>query len=59
METTITTKHGKSVTDLVKVQDTGKASLVKILYALGISSDEWNQTTLQITASAISNEGAS
>lgn len=54
MKTVITTEHGKSVTDLVKVQDTGKASLVKILNALGISDDEWKQTTLQITAFAIS-----
>ena len=54
MKTVITTEHGKSATDLVKVQDTGKASLVKILNALGISDDEWKQTTLQITAFAIS-----
>jgi hypothetical protein len=59
MKTVITTEHGKSVTDLVKVQDTGKASLVKILNALGISDDEWKQTTLQITAFAISTEDTS
>ena len=56
MKTVITTEHGKSVTDLVKVQETGKASLVQILHALRIPNDEWNTTTLQITAFALVKE---
>jgi len=57
METTITVKHdGPVVTDIVTVQETGKASLVKVLHALGVWNDDWRQTTLQITASVIRSE---
>lgn len=57
METIITVKHTEPVvTDIVTVQETGKASLVKILHALGIQNDNWKQTTLQITASVLKSE---
>lgn len=57
METIITVKHTEPVvTDIVTVQETGKASLVKVLHALGIQNDLWKQTTLQITASVLKSE---
>lgn len=57
METIITVKHdGKVVTDIVTVQETGKASLVKILHALGVPNDDWKNTLLQITVAVIKSE---
>ena len=57
METIITVKHdGPVVTDIVTVQETGKASLVKILHALGVQNDDWKETMLQITVSVIKSE---
>ena len=50
----ITIEHDHpTVTDIVKVQETGKASLVKVLHALGIPNNMWNTTLLQITAFTI------
>lgn len=54
MKSIVTIEHeNKTVTDIVKVQETGKASLVKVLHALGIQKSMWNTTLLQITAFAI------
>jgi len=54
MIATITVEHeGKVVTELINIQETGRASFVKILHALGIPNDKWKTTVLQVTVAEI------